>query len=324
MPHPFILQPYNGMATRFRCPECQNHHKTFSKYINTVTGEQVNDIVGRCSRENNCGYHFTPKQFFHDHNQAIPNHYINNQKSLLKIIPAQPSYIDPLPFQQSLKNYDANHFVQYLINLFGTAITQHLVQTYCIGTSRHWPGASIFWQIDNIGKIRTGKIMLYSPTTGKRVKEPYNHITWVHKQINQPNYHLMQCLFGLHLLKGNAKPIAIVESEKTAIISSVYLPQFIWLAAGSLCNLSKEKCHPLKGRNVTLFPDLNGYGKWQLKSTELAQTAKFTVSGLLENFATADERQAGLDLADYLIRFPIEEFKKSNAKYRLELAILRR
>lgn len=76
-----------------------------------------------------------------------------------------------------------------------------------------------------------------------------------------PDFELKQCLFGEHLLRDKAKPIAIVESEKTAIIASVYLPQFIWLAVGSLTNLNAEKCSVLKGRTVTLFPDLNGFEK---------------------------------------------------------------
>ena len=49
--------------------------------------------------------------------------------------------------------------------------------------------------------------------------------------------------------------MAIVESE-TVIIASVYLPGRIWLAAGSLTNLNPEICGVLKGRRVTLYPDI--------------------------------------------------------------------
>jgi hypothetical protein len=123
-------------------------------------------------------------------------------------------------------------------------------------------------------------------------------------------FELRQCLFGEHLLIDIAKPVAVVESEKTAVIASVYLPQFIWLACGSLSNLTEIKCCILKGRTVALFPDLNGFDKWKSKAKELSHLALFTVSDLLERKATEAEKKQGLDLADYLTRFDIREFSQ--------------
>ena len=163
--------------------------------------------------------------------------------------------------------------------------------------------ATVFWQIDSSGKIHTGKIMLYNPTTGKRVKEPFSHIAWVHKVLKQDDYELKQCMFGAHLLYDKTKPVALVESEKTDIIASLYMPQYIWLAAGSLTNLTAEKCKVLKGRKVMLFPDLNAYDKWCQKADELSHIAQFSVSDLLEQKATEAEKQQGLDLVDYLLKF---------------------
>lgn len=85
---------------------------------------------------------------------------------------------------------------------------------YRIGTSNHWPNATIFWQIDQQQKVHTGKIMLYDYHTDHRVKDPFNHIAWVHKSENTKNFHLKQCLFGLHLLRPDTKIVAIVEAEK--------------------------------------------------------------------------------------------------------------
>jgi hypothetical protein len=222
--------------------------------------------------------------------------------------PKPVSFIPVEVFKASLKAHETNHFVQFLINLFGVEVASKLVSRYFIATSNHWNGATVFWQIDTQGKVRTGKIMLYSPTTGKRVKEPYNHITWVHKALKQPEFELRQCLFGEHLLIDKTKPVAIVESEKTALIASVYLPQFIWVAVGSLSNLNAGKCSVLKGRTVVLFPDLNGFEKWSNKAKELSHLAAFSVSDLLERKATETERKQGLDLADYLTRFDFREF----------------
>jgi hypothetical protein len=150
--------------------------------------------------------------------------------------------------------------------------------------------------------------MLYSPTTGKRVKNLELPVYWVHKALKQPEFELRQCLFGEHLLIDKTNPVAIVESEKTAVIASVYLPQFIWVAVGSLTNLNAEKCSILKGRTVTLFPDLNGFEKWSSKAKELSHLAIFTVSDLLERKATEAEKKQGFDLAEYLIKFNYKEF----------------
>jgi hypothetical protein len=307
--HRYTLEPYKGMNTRYRCPGCQQRDKTFSLYIDTETGEQVHPSVGRCNRESNCGYHYTPKQYFQDHNISFdtpPRPKAYKPKPVTK--PKPVSFIPVEVFKTSLKGHEANHFIKFLINLLGVEVTNELIGQYFIATSNFWHGATVFWQIDKQGKVRTGKIMLYSPTTGKRIKEPSNHISWIHKAIKQPEFELKQCLFGEHLLIDKTKPVAIVESEKTAVIASVYLPQFIWLAVGSLTNLNAEKCSILKGRTVTLFPDLNGFDKWISKAKELSQLAHFAVSDLLERKATGAEKKQGFDLADYLIKFDYKAF----------------
>lgn len=238
---------------------------------------------------------------------------INHTPLLFNIVEQPPqqkpvSFIPIEVFKASLKAHETNHFVQFLFNLFGVEVANQLVSRYFIATSKHWNGATVFWQIDTQGKVRTGKIMLYSPTTGKRVKNLELPLYWVHKALNQPEFELRQCLFGEHLLIDKTKPVAIVESEKTAVIASIYLPQFIWVAVGSLNNLNAKKCSALKGRKVTLFPDLNGFNKWSSRAKELSQLAIFTVSDLLERKATEAEKKQGFDLADYLIKYDYKAF----------------
>ena len=64
-------------------------------------------------------------------------------------------------------------------------------------------------------------------------------------------------------------PVAVVESEKMAIISSAYFPQFLWLAVEGLANLNIERCSILKGRTIVLFPDIHGFDQWNEKAKEL-------------------------------------------------------
>jgi hypothetical protein len=312
--HRYILEPYKGINSRYQCPSCQQRDKTFSLYIDTETGEHIHPTVGRCNRESNCGYHYTPKQYFQDNNISFDRPQIKaNKPHPIKPPPKPISFIPEEKFKASLKMYESNHFVTYLIDLFGIEVTNDLVGKYFIGTSKHWNGASVFWQIDSQGKVRTGKIMLYNPLTGKRVKEPFNHITWVHTRLSQPDFELEQCFFGEHLLRDKSRPVAIVESEKTAVIASAYLPEFIWLAAGNADGLNSSKCSVLKGRNVKLFPDLNAFDKWKRKAEGFSHIATFQVSDLLEKSASEAERRKGLDIADYLERFSLKEYLKGES-----------
>ncbi len=314
--HRYILEPYKGMSTRYRCPSC-NKGKTLSLYIDKETKKHLAPSVGRCNRESKCGYHYPPKQYFQDNNILSDIPRPKTYTKTKAVMPQQKlvSFIPVEQFKQSLNHHIENNFIKFLITLFGAEVTNELISKYFIGTSKHWEGATVFWQIDIYGKIRTGKIMLYDFATGKRKKDADKvFISWVHTTLKIENFNLKQCFFGEHLLnspENQNKPVAIVESEKTAVIANGYLPQFIWLAVGSLTNLNAEKCYVLKGRDVTLFPDLNGFEKWNNKIKELSHLARFNISDLLERKATEDERKQGLDLADYLIRFDYSAFEQA-------------
>ena len=304
----FTLEPYKGIKTRYRCPSC-DHKAVFTHYIDTNTGEHIHPSVGICERLNNCGYHYPPKKYFQENGIVFDKSYQQNFKPK-PILKKKPAFIPEEIFTSTFakSGFDNNHFIRYLTKLFGLEITKELIDRYLIGNSTHWNGATIFWQVDTLGRVRTGKIMLYDPETGKRVKSPYKHINWAHRVLNLEDFELKQCLFGEHLLKDNEKPVAIVESEKTAIIASAYFPNFTWLASGSRNNLNAEICSVLKGRKITLFPDLDCFKKWDEKAKALEHIASFTVSDLLERKASSFERIQGLDLADYLVRFDIKQF----------------
>jgi len=316
MSHRYNLEPYKGMSTRHRCPECKKN-KVFALYIDTDTNESVdpNKKTGRCNRESGCGYHYTPKQYLTDN--GIEQEYKENEGQPEK--PKAPiAYIDKDVFTKSLTGYAKNKFVMFLHTLFDGDTVQSLISSYNIGSSGTWPGATTFWYVDNLDRINYGKIMVYDHVTGKRDKVKNNHCANVlEKSLNktgqalpewlvkyQQNETKINCLFGEHLLKVYPqKPVAIVESEKTAIIASVYLPQFIWLACGSLGNLSPNRCKSLAGRSVTLYPDLNAFDKWSAKGSYL----KYKVSSILESHSTEDEKKLGLDIADYLVKVSAPE-----------------
>ena len=114
------------------------------------------------------------------------------------------------------------------------------------------------------------------------------------------------CLFGLHLLQGWGGTVAIVESEKTAVIMSALKPDCLWLATGGKTELNVAKLKPLCQHKVILFPDTDENGQAYREWYDIAETAgevyghPFTVSSLLELHATPAQKAAKIDLVDFL------------------------
>ena len=291
------------------CPECER--KTFVLYVDTITGEPLHSTVGKCDRADNCGHHYTPRQYSSDNNISFDKKKYDRPALRTPKPQPKPSYIDSDVFKKSLRIYDQNNLISYLCSIVGEEATCMAIQRYFIGTSKHWENSTVFWQIDANGKVRAGKIMQYNPLTGRRVKEPTNRITWVHRAMKLQDFNLSQCLFGEHLLSTDRnRPVAIVESEKTAIIASCYYPSFIWLACGGCGNLNPKLCESLRGRNVILFPDIKQYNEWKRKAKTLSILCNISVSSLLEKRASENERNRGFDLADYLVQFSPSDFGK--------------
>ncbi len=371
-PH-YQLEPYEGSNTRYRCPSC-GKPKQFTRYIDAETREYIDPTVGICNRIDKCSYHYTPKQYFfdHPHLKNTPQHFVashsnkalkntNNvlwYKTNAALLPSKqqqntyytPSILantkpfDTVPtevYAKSLRYYHHNNFTVGLEKLFGTVIAIELIKQFNIGTAKQPQNGTIFWQVDNNGKVRTGKIMLYDTDTLKRTKNKaftnnqqgvatlqkqsvgkLQHgvfipvVDWVHSRLQKSGdiraFSLQQCLFGLYQLNTAAKDaiIGIVESEKTAVISSMYMPTMVWMATGGAQHLNFSLLLPLMGRRVVLFPDVNQYELWQRKVEYIQQQAQqdyqqridIVVSDFLEQNATLEMKANGADLADILIK----------------------
>jgi hypothetical protein len=289
-------------SKKFICPGCGK--KRFVRYFNYTTQEYFPDKYGRCDREVNCGYQLGIKDYFSQNNPTY-----NWKPKVVEF--KKPTVMNLNVTKPFATNYGRNNFIQFLKTILPEAAIKEIVKKYQIGTSEHWPGATIFWQVDNNYQVRSGKILLYNADTGRRVKKPFNHITWYHKTKSIPNFNLSQCLFGLHLTQENPrKTISIVESEKTACIMSVLAPETIWLATGSLSNLNSKLLHPIIDRNIILYPDAslknrNGqtcFDLWSDKAMKLKNIGyNISVSDLLHKKAGYKDKEFGYDLADFFI-----------------------
>ena len=304
----YILQPYKGRNTRYTCPQCGHKH-VFVRYIDTTTGEYLSEDTGRCNREQQCGYHMPPKsgntkyQILNTKKQILNPKPLSNPKQQILNPNLNPKSYQPTNqpvnqstnqlkaiFKNSLCCYPQNGLAQYIYHTYGWQAMERVLDAYRIGS--HADGSTIFWQIDALQRIRSGKLIQYDAQTGHRIKGTDTPpVRWVHSLHKLQSFTLHQCFFGKHLLGNNNLPVAIVESEKTAAIASIRMPKYLWLATGGIRNLSVEKCSVLKGRQIILFPDAGAWHYWHSIATHIPRC---TISHVLQHHTD------GSDIADYL------------------------
>lgn len=295
------------------CPKCGR--KTFVCYVD-ANGNVLDTKVGKCDRADKCQYHYPPRDYFAENNITDVNRAWRRTKPIYKPL-SKYTYIDNEVFKKSV-TATANHrnnLVDYLKAEFSKHYAWHdadgvlshidkAVKLYYIGTSNHFGGgATVFYQVDKNGKVCRGKVMQYDATTGKRVKEPFNKFTTVHKLMGLEGDLPPQRLFGEHLLNEHKdKSVVIVESEKTALILACFVDDAIMLATGGCGNLSESMCEALKGREVVLFPDNGKYQEWKEKGASMARKfAKLEIAKVME----VDFANIGDDIGDLVIsRYP--------------------
>ena len=311
MSHYYTLQKYTNPSSRHTCPAC-GHPKCFTLYVDP-DGQPIHPTVGRCDHESSCGYHRTPRQYFQDH----PEHrhershcHFDQAKRVEKSPrhgrPDRPSS-DIIPSSMIPPPSSNNHLITYLKTLLPSSAIDRIIADYRLASTPDQ--AIIFLQIDQDNQCRTGKIMQYNPSTGHRIKDPNkpDRINWLHSILKRrkqlpPDWQLTQCLFGEHLLPQHQdKTVALVESEKTAIICAALMPQYLWLATGGKSQFN-NRLTVLKGRKIIAFPDIDAYHDWLRRTTDFPHL-DLKVSDLLEKHATPADRAAHIDLADWLLKY---------------------
>ena len=318
----YHLQKYAGISSRHTCPACERP-RCFTLYIDD-NGNILHPTVGRCDHESSCGYHRTPRQYFHDHPEhrhfVIPSERSESRqstkslehqrKNLLHYRHARPDRASPGVIPQNLipPPSATNHLISYLKTMIPSSAIDRIIADYRLASTPDQ--AIIFLQIDQDNQCRTGKIMQYNPTTGHRIKDPDKpgRINWLHSILKRrkqlpPDWQLTQCLFGEHLLPQHPnKTVALVESEKTAIICAALMPQYLWLATGGKSGLTSERLNSLKGRKIIVFPDIDAFKDWQQKIFTFPHL-DIRISRLLEDNATSADRAAHIDLADWILKY---------------------
>lgn len=294
----YQLQKYKGRSTKHTCPECEKRF-CFTLYVDE-NNTPLDERVGRCDHESSCGYHYTPKMFFEDNPQRREER--NTWKSYTPPKPTPSRPIDFIPREYVLRSEGMrSDFMKFLSTLTDGENLQRLMNDYHLGNTRD--DSVIYWQIDRQYRVRTGKVMAYRPDGHRNKDRPPN---WIHsimkrQQRLREDFNLSQCLFGEHLLtKYPTRVVAVVESEKSAILGSIVFAEYIWVATGGKSQLDRSKMRVLEGREVIMFPDVDGYAEW-VERSKLLTFAKVKVSDLLERSATEEERERKIDIGDWIV-----------------------
>lgn len=216
------------------------------------------------------------------------------------------------------------------------------IYNYHVGHGKN--GHTIFWQIDESGKVRTGKMMKYypegHPKFGHRDKESSWNFDFIHSSLSrhwdeehgvmtdEPPYpypHLYDpdkqepvlTFFGIHLLNRYPKAtVNIVESEKTAILMAIAYGNHatqVWMACGGLEMLSRERMKPIidQGRKVVLYPDRDGIAKWKAKAKQIGyDQIHVDTDPVLKWWKEQDGDKA--DIADVVVRILNERKPMTN------------
>lgn len=140
---------------------------------------------------------------------------------------------------------------------------------YYIGT--YSDGAVMFWQIDQEYRFHRCKLMYYEAdghrkkVTNSKGKLEGVVSTMRIKLHRSADIEPELCYFGQHLVSLYPnKPVAIVESEKTAIIASVVMPMFNWIATTSKSFFDSQRMLFLRNfkNGIVVYPDHDAYDEW--------------------------------------------------------------
>ena len=208
--------------------------------------------------------------------------------------------VPSMPMVEACKADVFDFFQPFIQSGLLTAHQMHrATERYHLGKTRS--GKTIFWMIDD----------MLDPLDA-RIGD-----TWLSKMLKQREplleyWSVKHCLFGLHLIGGlqilqnDDKPVAIVESEQSAVILSELFPEFIWMAYATTAHLVPDLMAPLQGRHVTIYPRADPCMNTYMFFLDYAQIVRkhyditLSIDSTLETNATAEQKEQCIDLLEFI------------------------
>lgn len=180
-----------------------------------------------------------------------------------------------------------NGLSAYLVNRYGVQVVRPHLERWHVGTDGI--GNAVFWYVNGDGEAITCKAVPYDAQTARRRKGDDNRICWhdghggVRRADNlfgictgtyadgtagvvsfaQRKGFAPPCLYGEWQLSDEARrndTVLLVEAEKTAVVASLFLPDYIVVATGGAGGLTHAKAQALVGRTVLVIMDQDASG----------------------------------------------------------------
>lgn len=289
--------------------------KLSSRYNEAENNRKFNNALHTNNKVGIASFIYMCRQHGIDTNRFYIKGDVDCAQPIAPVVNHRQRCVTPVavPRKYVVRSLDRNlrsDFVSYLNTLVADVDRiVDIVNAYQLGVTKD--GHVIYWYIDKDDVVRMGKVMAYK-LDGHRNKSvtPLS----IPKELSKrgelsADYAIKQTLFGEHLLSlpTNAeKPIGIVESEKSAVICLLCIPDLLWMATGSKGNLQEERLSAIKEHPAILFPDTDkdgeAYRQWMNRSKELnAKGWHLQTSDYLERVAITEQRQAKIDIADLMI-----------------------
>lgn len=330
MEYRFILEPG---SKKNPCPKCGQ--KTFTYFIDKLSGEILPPNFGYCDRRIKCGYFLPPSSDPQYKGKNFIRYKGRNEfKSPVQVYTAQPEtkvfrnekiYLPDQVYNAISGLNDSNLCDFYnlckILDIDPERIQRQLNQYHvkCVSLPGEWEGAVCFPFIDYSGRLHYIQVKRFDErlktvktTSGAYLYKKYLEGNkqpipeWYTRYDKQPLK--VGCLFGEHLLKHTDKPVALVEAPKTALIASLFYRDYLWLAVYSLDAFKISRLKILAGHSVVVFPDTSTDSKAFNKWYQIGQQAMDEIPGLnlcfndvLECITTPEQKEKGYDLADYIL-----------------------
>ena len=136
--------PFANYATK--CPKCGQ--RRFKQYLYS-DGTPIHPTVGRCNREESCGYEYKPKEYL-ESNKILLKNYTRPTKRISTVKP-KPMYVDLGEMKSTFSNHNVNRLILFLCTKIGVEQVYAAIKRYFIGTLRYWNDwATVFWYIDQV------------------------------------------------------------------------------------------------------------------------------------------------------------------------------